>query len=90
MNALTRAISDFVQASLEHGSVSLVLLAGGVGKRMGVDFLISACTCMHLLDAVGYCWNTPPSITSCCLWPKLVLRHTIPKQGPTMQCSWDP
>ena len=38
MKLLTRAIRDFVQASLEHGSVSLMLLAGGVGKRMGVIF----------------------------------------------------
>ena len=50
---LTSAIGDFVQASLEHGSVSLVLLAGGLGKRMGVRFLVS-CTCIHLSDAVGY------------------------------------
>ena len=54
VNRMTRAIHGCVQASLEHGSVSLVLLAGGVGKRMGVRLLILACTCARLSNAIGF------------------------------------
>ena len=78
-----------MQALLEHGSVSLVLLAGGVGKRMGVGSLISARTnCICLMRLVA-CETLHCSLTTCCLWPKLVLGRRDRKHGSSVRFSWD-